>query len=70
MLTKGFAVIAQDDPERVAIEAAGAQSVDQRGERRIAVVERVAVAPEVVARRGRCRVPGFRTDDGRQSAGR
>ena len=49
MLAERFAVIAEDDPERPAIQSAILQSAAQRPERRVGVMERVAIPAELVA---------------------
>ena len=53
VLTEGFAVIAEHDPQRALRQASRAQTVDERAERSIAVVQRVAVASEFITVRER-----------------
>src|SRR5687767_4412842 len=48
MLSEGFAVIAEDDPDRVAIQPARPQPVDQGAERRVSVAKGIAISPELV----------------------
>src|SRR5947209_8446673 len=48
MLPECFAVIAEHDPHRIAIQSALAEAAGERAERRVSVVKRVAIPPELV----------------------
>src|SRR5438034_1768283 len=49
MLTEGFAMIAENNPERFLIEAPRTQSAHQRAQGPVAVAEGVPVPPELIA---------------------
>src|SRR5262249_52451549 len=53
VLPERFAVIAGDDPQRVPIESAPLEAADEIAERRVPVMERVAIAAELITGRKR-----------------
>src|SRR5207237_4889094 len=59
VLSEGFAVIAQHDPDRVSIESARLEPAAERSQSGIAVVNRVAISPEFVAIGERAAVARF-----------
>src|SRR6266550_2876430 len=49
VLTEGFAVIAENNPQRLPVEASCLESLHQRAERRVAVMDGITIPPELVA---------------------